>query len=153
MQLPRSLSDENNISFWMPSLGDPRIRFSRHIAFNLSRPEKSLMLLAPLAKAAGGWATAPPPAELKSAKICPAVFADTKDPDYQTLLAGISAGKTLLDGMTRFNMPNFIPRPAYLREMQRYGILPPDFDPAKQKVDVYDLDRRYWESLWHKPTP
>ncbi|MCX7006360.1 MAG: hypothetical protein NTY53_03775, partial [Kiritimatiellaeota bacterium] len=39
MQLPHSLSDEGNISFWMPDLGDPRIRFSRHIIFNLSRPE------------------------------------------------------------------------------------------------------------------
>ena len=153
MQLPRSLSDEGNISFWMPNLGDPRIRFSRHVVFNLSRPEKSLLLLSPLAKTAGGWAETPPPTEPKSAKVCPIVFKDTKDPDYQTLLAGVQAGKTMLDSMTRFNMPNFIPRLAYLREMKRYGILPPDFDPAKQKVDVYDLDRRYWESLWYHPTP
>jgi len=151
MQLPHSLSDEGNISFWMPDLGDPRIRFSRHIIFNLSRPEKSLLLLAPLAQAAGGWATNAPPADPKSAKKCPAVFADMNDPDCQKLLAAMQAGKAMLDSMTRFNMPNFTPRLAYLREMKRYGILPADFDPAKQKVDVYDLDRRYWESLWYKP--
>lgn len=151
MQLPRSLSHEGNLSFWMPDLGDPRIRFSRHVVFNLSRPEKSLILLAPLAKSAGGLAETPPPADAKAARICPAVFADTTDPDYQVMLAGITAGKVKLEAMTRFNMTNFIPRPAYLREMKRYGILPPDFDPATQKVDVYDLDRRYWESLWYKP--
>jgi mono/diheme cytochrome c family protein len=152
MQLPRSLSDEGNISFWMPNLGDPRIRFSRHIVFNLSRPDKSLLLLAPLAKAAGGWAETALPADPKSAKRCPAVFKDTTDPDYVALLAAMQAGKAMLDSMTRFNMSNFTPRPAYLREMKRYGILPPDFDPAKQQVDVYDLDRRYWEALWHQPS-
>ena len=66
--------------------------------------------------------------------------------------ARMIAGKAMLDSMTRFNMPNFTPRLAYLREMKRYGILPADFDPAKQKVDVYDLDRRYWESLWYQPS-
>src|SRR6185369_13055496 len=53
--LPRSLADERGVSFWQPSLDDPRLLTSRHIVFNLSRPEKSLMLLAPLAKEAGGW--------------------------------------------------------------------------------------------------
>lgn len=137
----------------MPNRGDPRIRFSRHVVFNLSRPEKSLMPLAPLAKTAGGWATAPLPVNPKEAKRYPVVFANTQDTDYQALLAGISAGKKLLDTMTRFSRPNFIPRPAYLRELKRYGILSPDFDSAQQKVDVYDLDRRHWESLWYQPVP
>ena len=152
-QLPRNMSDEGNISFWMPNLGDPRIKYSRHIVFNLSRPEKSLLLLAPLAKSAGGWATEPPPANLKNATNCPAVFASTADPDYQTLLNAIRTGQAMLNEMTRFNMPNFQPRLAYLREMKRYGILPPDFNPTNQTVNVYDLDRRYWESLWYHPTP
>ena len=53
--LPRSLSDENGLSFWAPDMNDPRLRRSRHLVFNLSRPEKSLVLLAPLARAAGGY--------------------------------------------------------------------------------------------------
>ena len=53
--LPRSLADERGVSFWEPSLDDPRLLTSRHIVFNLSRPEKSLILLAPLAESAGGW--------------------------------------------------------------------------------------------------
>jgi len=150
-QLPHSLCDEGNISFWQPDLGDPRIKFSRHIVFNLSRPEKSLLLLAPLARAAGGWAADPPPADPKSAQRCPAVFTGAADPDYQALLALVRAGQTMLNDMTRFNLPNFRPPAPYLREMQRFGILPPDFQPAHQTVNCYDLDRRYWESLWYRP--
>ena len=41
----------------MPDLKDRRIRRNRHIVFNLTNPEKSLMLLAPLAKSAGGHGT------------------------------------------------------------------------------------------------
>ena len=53
--IARTLSDENGLSFWEPSLGDRRLEFSRHIIYNLSRPEKSLVLLAPLARSAGGY--------------------------------------------------------------------------------------------------
>jgi hypothetical protein len=28
----------------------------------------------------------------------------------------------------RFDMPGFHPRPEYVREMKRYGVLPPTFD-------------------------
>jgi len=53
--IARTLSDENGVSFWQASLGDRRLEFSRHIIYNLSRPEKSLALLAPLARSAGGY--------------------------------------------------------------------------------------------------
>jgi hypothetical protein len=45
-------------------------------------------------------------------------------------------------------MPKFCPNPEYLREMKRYGILPPDLDPAKQRIDPYATDRRYWSLDW-----
>jgi hypothetical protein len=35
--------------------------------------------------------------------------------------------------------------------MQRFGILPAEYrlgDP----IDVYDTDRRYWQSMWHQPS-
>ena len=47
-------------------------------------------------------------------------------------------------------MPGFRPRPQYLREMKHYGILPADH-ADDGPVDPYDLDRRYWESLWYRP--
>ena len=32
----------------------------------------------------------------------------------------------------------------------RYGILPESFDPESDPIDVYETDRAYWESLWHR---
>jgi hypothetical protein len=48
-------------------------------------------------------------------------------------------------------MPGFRPNAHYLREMKVYGVLPPEFDLTNDPVDPYDLDRRYWGSLQHKP--
>ncbi len=41
------------------------------------------------------------------------------------------------------------PSPLYVREMQRYGILPPDFDPAGDPFDPYATDEAYWRMFWH----
>jgi len=142
--LPRSLADERGVSFWQPSLDDPRLLASRHIVFNLSRPAKSLMLLAPLAKQSGGW------------ELCrnssAAVFASTADPGYQAIRAMILAGKEFLDhDSTRFDQPGFKPRVAWVREMKRYGVLPENFT-AGEPVDPYAVEKKYWESLWYRPT-
>jgi hypothetical protein len=145
--LPKSLSDERGVSFWQPKIGDPRLNTSRHIVFNLSRPEKSMLLLAPLAEAAGGWGLCH-----EAATNAPrGIFADANDPDYQKILAMIAAGKRRLDEIKRFDMPGFKPRIEYVREMRRYGILPADADIENITVNPYDLDRRYWESLWYRP--
>ena len=48
-------------------------------------------------------------------------------------------------------MPGFKPRPEYVRELKRYGLLPPSFDLAKSPFDVYEAERRYWRSLWYRP--
>jgi len=50
--------------------------------------------------------------------------------------------------MKRFDMPDFRPRRDWVREMKRYGILPPSFDAGQEKVDVYEVERRYWDALW-----
>ncbi len=123
---------------WMKQFADPRLQFSRHILYNLSRPEQSLQLLAPLAKSAGGHA------------FCGDVFTGRDDPDYRALLAGVEETKVYLESITRFTMPNFRPEPEYVREMKRYGILPENHRDGAP-LDVYDTDRRYWESFWHHP--
>ena len=141
----------------------PTSRFSRHNIFNLTHPEQSLALRAVLARSAGGEAEgalpepAPVPADWTHApKPClhPVVFANTDDPDYQAILAHLQAARAHLDRIKRFDMPGFQPRYEYLREMKRYGILPPDFDlenpPA---VDPYQLDQQYWWQFHHRPTP
>jgi hypothetical protein len=143
--LPQSLSDERDVSFWAFSLDDPRLRMSRHFLFNLTRSEKSLLLLAPLGEKAGGFSLC------RDGRGQPvAVFSDTHDPDYQKLLSMVKAGKENLDTIKRFDMPGFQPTPQYLREMKHYGILAADHHD-NAPVNPYDLDRRYWQSLWYRP--
>jgi hypothetical protein len=124
---------------WLKAFGDPRLRFSRHKIYNLSCPEKSIQLRAPLSKAAGGLG------------ICGDVFTSKEEDDYEKLLGAIQEAKRHLEKITRFDMPNFRPEPEYVREMIRFGILPAGFDYKSDPIDVYDTDRRYWESMWHKP--
>ena len=123
---------------WMTEYADPRLQFSRHILYNLSHPEKSLQLLAPLAESAGGYA------------ICGSVFESTDVADFKILLAAINDAKAYLEKITRFNMPDFRPAPEYVREMQRFGILPANYQPG-DPIDVYKTDRKYWQSMWHRP--
>ncbi len=141
--LPRSLSDERNVSFWRPDFNDPRLRLSRHLVFNLTRPEQSLMLLAPLARSAGGYAAC----RSRDTNPATAVFADPNDPDYRKILAMCKAGKIQLEKIRRFDMSGFKPNPAYVREMKRFGVLPQDFDAERTPLDVYQLDRAYWDQV------
>jgi len=137
--IPRTLCDEIGLSFWMPSMDDPRLKHSRHIVFNLTRPEKSLALLAPLAKTAGGYGT------------CGNVFTSRDDPGYRALLAMCEAGKQRLETIKRFDMPGFRPREEWVREMKRYGILPADTKPGAP-INVYEVECQYWKSLWYNPS-
>jgi hypothetical protein len=127
---------------------------------NLDDPAKSPLLLAPLAKDAGGWGvckgSTTQTAKDKTATSAPAgsiaaVFANTNDPDYQKLLKAIQGGRDQLLEIKRFDMPDFQPSRNYIREMKRYGILPLDLDPTKTRVDPYKTDELYFRSFWHTP--
>ncbi len=144
-KLPASPSDDLGMPPWQSNFTDPRTRFSRHILYNLTRPEKSLLLLAPLAKEAGGYGLCG-----GAGNASGGIFAGTEDPDYRILFESVLATQSALDGMKRFDMPGFRPGPEYVREMVRYGILPraPGLDTP---MDVYATDRAYWESLWYRP--
>jgi mono/diheme cytochrome c family protein len=123
-----------------------------HMAFNLSRPDKSPMLLAPLSKQAGGWgrckARDKTPAQTQAAAK---LFTDTKNADYQAILKMGAEAKACLDKNKRWDMPGFKPHPFYIRELKRYGILPESFDVDRDKYDPFAVDRRYWESFWYYP--
>jgi hypothetical protein len=142
--LPQYLSDDLGLVLSNPDPDDVRIRWSRHLVFNLSRPDKSLILLAPLGKQAGGYGLCRPAGAASGAG---AVFADKTDPDYEKLLALCRAGKDFLDQIKRFDMPGFQPPAMYVREMKRFGILPATPGPAG-RIDVYATDQAYWRSLW-----
>ena len=118
---------------------DPLARFSNHLLYNFTRPEKSPLLLAPLAKAAGGWG------------MCPDVFQDTSDPDYQAMLGQICEGKALFDAEPRWGTPRFVPNRQYIRELTKFGVLANDRNPGRDNIDVFETDQRYWRSLWYKP--
>lgn len=115
---------------------DPVARLSPNILLNFTRPEFSPLLLGPLAKSAGGFGS------------CGDVFRDTQDPDYRRLLEAIQRARAGLEALPRFATPGFRPNRQYLRELRRFGILPAEFDPARDPLDVFATDQAYWRSLW-----
>jgi len=42
------------------------------------------------------------------------------------------------------------PSHQYIREMKRYGILPPEFTLGPS-FDAYATDEAYWRSFWYQP--
>jgi hypothetical protein len=118
---------------------DPLAWYSSQVVVNLTRPADSAVLMAPLAKKAGGR------------ESCPGVFKTKNDPDYKRLLAAIQQAKKRIDATTRYATPGFKPNRQYIREMKKYGVLPKTFDQAKDKIDVFETDQKYWKSLWYKP--
>ena len=67
------------------------------------------------------------------------------------VVAMAAAGKQDLEKIKRFDMPGFRPRPEYVREMKRFGVLPAEFDPAHDPIDVFRIDQEYWKQFWYYP--
>jgi len=111
------------------------VPFKLSLSINLSQPEKSLLLTAPLAKEAGGKGLCKMP-----------VWKSKTDPLYQKLLASIEQGSAQLKTQKRWYMNGFRPSEHYIREMQYYGILPKNLQP-KALIDVPATDRKYWNSF------
>ena len=135
-----------------------QLEYHEQLLYNLSRPAKSPLLLAPLSQQEGGWGLCRKGAagqetetgqDIETERATLAVFATVEDPDYRAMLASIQAATTELDRIKRFDMPGFKPNEHYVREMKRYGILSDDFDPIVDSIDVYQVDQAYWRSLWH----
>ena len=95
------------------------------------------MLLAPLAKDAGGWGA------------CPDVFASQDDPDYKTMLTALTNWQAEWQKSCAFGSPTFQVNGQYIREMVRFGILPQD--TRAENVNPYEVDRRYWEMFHYEP--
>jgi hypothetical protein len=146
--LPMTVTDNMGRHPWeYMAPDDPRRRYSRHRLYNLTHPERSLILLAPLFRKAGGLELCRT-TDGKPGSLSAATFESDSDPDFALILAAIADAGKYLQTIKRFDMPGFQPRPEWLREMKRYGILPENTTVA----DPYDTERRYWESLWHRPS-
>ncbi len=148
--LPKYLSDNLGLVLSNPDFSDARVRFSRHLMFNLSRPEKSLMLLAPLTREAGGMGLCRNKEQDDDDRTAAAVFSDTSDADYQRILSLCRDGKKYLETDRRFDSPDFCPSEPWVREMKRYEVLPAGLD-SQTHIDVYAVEESYWRSHWWTP--
>jgi len=92
---------------------DPQKPSPDHRWINLTHPEWSRVLTAPLAKGAGGLGLCRP-----EGAEPPPVFADKTDPDYAALLEAIEQGRQAMLANPRVDMPEAKPKP-YYREFDR----------------------------------
>ena len=139
------LSDTGDTSIRRPPHAE---NFPRHCwnLYNLSRPEKSMILLASLSKDAGGYEWC----KTKDGKPA-AAFQNTEDPDYQAILQAIRAAEGRFEKYGRPDLPGFRPGDYYIRWMKRFGVLPESFDATRDPIDVYETDAAYWRSLRYQP--
>jgi hypothetical protein len=109
--------------------------------FNLAKPEKSLLVLAPLMAEQGGLGLC----RATDGKAA-VVFAKGKDdPLYKAALGQCAKRAAKQDWHAA---ANYRLDKAYVVQMKRFGILPADFDETAPPPDPYDLDRQYYESHW-----
>jgi hypothetical protein len=133
------------------------LRGGRGYFINLTNPESSILLLAPLSKAAGGLDLcrgAVPKGDRRKGILLKApldpppgrpVFEGRDDPDYIKLLESNRQASAYLKQVTRADMPGFIPPPGWLNAMKHIGLLPPDLDPRRTPVDVYEIEEKYYQ--------
>jgi hypothetical protein len=114
--------------------------------YNLDHPEQSLLLMAPLAKEAGGQGLCK---AKKGVDAHVPVFASKQDPDYRKLLAAMRENARIFREHTTYERPGFIPSPHYVREMKRAGALDADWKPG-DPLDPFAVDRRYLQQYWPK---
>jgi len=150
---PQIMYDNNTTPKWLQAKRSDMT--SAFWLFNLSHPEDSVALKMTLDKKAGGWARQKEPVKTYPAGETiwdnhPIVFESKNDPDYQAFLASVVDAQRRLNDDKRFNMPGYKLDPIYLRFMKQYGVLPSDFQDDG-KLSPYEIDRRYFESLWHLP--
>ncbi len=139
-------------------------RESMGLRVNLTRPERSLLLRAPLAVSAGGLGICrkrkalgfhegrrQPNWEIPPVEPAANVFATREDPDYRAILAGIRAWADT-QRPVRVELPGFRPHAAWVRQMQRNGHLSGTFTHEGKPLEFYfAVDERYYRSFWHRP--
>ena len=107
--------------------------------YNLTKPEKSRVVDAPLAKTAGGLA------ENNKKGKHPVIFENKDDPDYKKLLSCITQVADYMKKNFPFqNSPDFRPSRGYIRQMQKCKILPKDWN-ENTPIDAMKIDEEYFK--------
>jgi len=142
------------------------LRESMGIRINVSNPEASLMLTAPLAKEAGGLGLCKDRKAVSRRESLQGVknwidvdrgepanaFTSKDDPIYQKMLAEIRDYAVENLAKQRMELPDPLPHHDWVREMKRNGILGADFTPEGKDLQFYfDVDEAYYRSFWHEP--
>jgi hypothetical protein len=137
--------------------GWPRGRDYDHV-FNMTEPKNSLLLLAPLAKEAGGLGLCRKGDALSKVRgrrkendprPVANVFASKDDPDYQALLSELTRMSRHLQSRGTFpHAENFRPVGDYIRAMKLYGVLPEDYDWEKNAIDPFRIDEAYYQLFY-----
>ncbi len=118
--------------------------------FNVPRPERSMLLLAPLARKAGGLEICK---EKRNVDVHPPIFTTTDDPDYKVLL-GLCERVSEEFGQPRWYQQNFQPKDYLVREMKRFGALDESYSPGSDVYRPWLTDLRYFQRIYeHGPGP
>lgn len=106
---------------------------------NISNPDRSFLVRAPLAKEAGGLG------------ICSKIVFESKDdPLYQDIVRRLGETKRQMEAGKRFDMPGFRPNDDYIREMKKYGFVPKELGP-NETYDYYKIEKEYFDSWFYDP--
>lgn len=106
---------------------------------NISNPESSILVRAPLAKEAGGLG------------LCSRIeFKDKDDPLYRDIVRRLGETNRQLNEGKRFDMEGFRPNGDYIREMQKYGFVKKDLAPG-ELFDYYKAEKEYFDSWYYAP--
>ena len=134
------------MAFWQPAMG----RSTPGACALVAAPGVQSLAAGKVAAASRAAGRKRPAAVRRDAQEQPASLRRLARPRLPGGARAIRDGKAKLDAIKRFDMPGFRPRKEYVVEMQRFGLLPalvPDAAP----LDVYALDRAYWQLLWYRP--
>jgi hypothetical protein len=112
---------------------------------DLSAIEESRLLLAPLATEAGGLGLCRDKDSVEAGEG--KVFADKSDPDYEALKKEIENIRDVTYPGGFHWQPGYRTNPIYIREMKRYGVLKPDYDP-EVAIDPWEIDQQYYELFY-----
>lgn len=141
-RLPNMISKDSreqlnwHFTFYVKGKNDPRRRLSAGAVFNLTYPENSAVLKAPLSAKAGGRA---------GDGRHPVIFTSRDDSRYQTILKAINKAKNYVETQNpRYDSPNYKPKGAYLKAMKRYGIIKGD---NFENFNAFECDKKYWDKV------